>query len=423
MSSLWIYMVVADVIWLLIWRVSADKWQSPRARGLASFAIAVGLTILGAIFLNRISIPVERPSLRYLPLALVVQLALGALLYIRGVKKPFSRPPAKNPDVIAEKRSPIEHTADDGNFLCDVIDARFGSTRPLRQGSYKQRSVLNLPHRAKLRVVHSWGSGASGTFTPDPAASELTTAAVFGAETEPTVRVRFSNFSSPAKRDDEAIGPRGMAIRLEAQDVMLDIVTISMDRFFARTREDFVSFSRAMARPSYVKFPWLLYLLVTGRTRIGVIRQLVYSKAPGSYFDLTYHGVNTFWFCSQEGVRTPIRYCIEPTRTQGTNDPSPGRLHREFEARLSDGAAYFDVLAVVGEGLNERQINDAMVPWPKSCRARRLGTLKIENPDPSVERLAFNPHNLCAGVEPSDDEILMARRAAYPVSVARRLGT
>ena len=284
-------------------------------------------------------------------------------------------------------------------------------------------------------MAHSFGSGAEGRFLADPAASELTKAPIFseddpagaGEVVEWPVRIRFSNFASPARgRDDEAPGPRGLAIRLDPDGLRFDLVTLGMDRFFARNREDFVSFSRAMAQPLPIRLAWLGYLLVLGRTRLGVALRLARLGSPASYLGVTYHGVNSFQFVDADGRRTPIRYRIEPAPLAELPEPVPRGTHRlaeDLRQRLEVNDAYFDVMAVIGDGLGRDRIDDPMVPWPRGCRSIRLGTLILDRivDDDAVEGMAFNPHNLCPGIEPSDDEILMARRAAYPASVRRRL--
>lgn len=450
MVDLLLGLVIANVIGLLLWRATADYWPSPRLRGFAIGVFIASITLLIELRWPNASRLAWLGNPRLVVLAIALQSGLVISVYIRGVSRPFYREAAKNPDARDEERSPLEHSSDDGEYLCDVIDLSFGSTRPEQAPKDLSESiprVIKAELRDGQRVVHSWGSGARGCFQPELNAGRITDAPVFQLSQAPiSACVRFSNFNSESKRDDNQPGPRGMAIRLQVDPpgpkaVSVDIVALSLDRFFARTREDFVSFSRAMARPAPARYLWLLFLLITGRTRTPVVWQLLRMRAPHSYLDLTYHGVNAFWFTRrgpQQATRTPIRFLVEPVppqpsdvagnggpRADQESQPQVGgasgqHLNDELRARLTGGDARFILSVVDGSGLPLDRINDALVPW-KRRPVHRLGTLVLsEFQDDGFDCYGFNPHNLCRGIEPSDDEILMARRAAYPASVRRR---
>jgi len=44
----------------------------------------------------------------------------------------------------------------------------------------------------------------------------------------------------------------------------------------------------------------------------------------------------------------------------------------------------------------------------------------VPESDAAERALAFSPINLVAGIEPSDDPMISARAASYPISVTRR---
>jgi catalase len=69
-------------------------------------------------------------------------------------------------------------------------------------------------------------------------------------------------------------------------------------------------------------------------------------------------------------------------------------------------------------------ISDGSLPWPEDRPKVELGmlTLSVHVPesDAAERALAFSPINLVAGIEPSDDPMISARAASYPISVTRR---
>jgi catalase len=69
-------------------------------------------------------------------------------------------------------------------------------------------------------------------------------------------------------------------------------------------------------------------------------------------------------------------------------------------------------------------ITDPTVVWPDSRPQVELGILTLKSVDKdsaALEKtLAFNPLILADGIAPSEDAILLARPAAYAVSVGRR---
>jgi hypothetical protein len=71
--------------------------------------------------------------------------------------------------------------------------------------------------------------------------------------------------------------------------------------------------------------------------------------------------------------------------------------------------------------LHHSVLEDAMHPYPRRRPRQPLCTVTLTDVlDSGPLGWGFDPFNLPPGVEPSDDEILHARRAAYPVSQVRR---
>ena len=340
--------------------------------------------------------------------------ALGTVVLVVGVYRHVGslRPRllgVPRPESVLEQVSPVSRTGDDGVQLVDALDQLWGSTRPggPRQGR---------------RAVHSHGSGASGTFTSSlPACVAVDVFDRRDASGQPIpvqAIVRFSNTSGALHRDDSLRTPRGMAIRLvpaDAGDTGMDLILADGRRFPVDNVDDFYGFLRRFGR-------WLRYIpfALLGRTRVLALLDFIPIVRPTSFVNRRFHGVNTFSWCGE-----PVRYLAVPTRSLRARVRSGDRrwrLDRDLRDRLAQDAVEFELRLVRGRGLPRGLQLDARRAWPRWMPAWSLGTLRLDKyVEPAeVDALGFDPFRLPVGVEPSADEILLARRAAYPESRLRR---
>src|SRR5580692_694953 len=98
-----------------------------------------------------------------------------------------------------------------------------------------------------FRPAHAKGIMLTGKFTPSPEGTGLTRAPHVTQPSTP-VTLRFSNSTGvPAIPDnDPNAGPRGIAVRFHlAEHSHTDIIAHSVNRFPARTAEEFLEFLRA----------------------------------------------------------------------------------------------------------------------------------------------------------------------------------
>ena len=102
---------------------------------------------------------------------------------------------------------------------------------------------------------------------------------------------------------------------------------------------------------------------------------------------------------------------------------SANYLMDELPTRLEKAAFQYHLSVQIAA--EDDEVNDATVAWPSSRQVVDLGTLTVNQIDPDGEAFAkanmYNPLALTAGIEPSDDPILMARPGAYAVSFGRRV--
>lgn len=292
-----------------------------------------------------------------------------------------------------------------------------------------QTRLAKGPHPG-FRPNHAKGIVAHGTFTPAPQAAGLSRAAHLRAASTPAV-VRFSNAGGVPTIADASpkASPRGMAIRFRLADGSeTDIVAFSVNRFPVPTPELFLDMLRAVAAsgPDVPKPTPLEQFLEAHPSASAFVRQP--KPVPASFVTQSYHGVNAFLFENGQGERRYGRYRIVPlegeqfmTEAQVAQAPSDV-LMQELATRLQRAPAAFRLLAqVAAEG---DVVDDPTVVWPEDRALVELGTLtltRVAADSLAEERaLAFNPLLLTDGIAPSADPVLLARPAAYAVSVARR---
>jgi catalase len=278
------------------------------------------------------------------------------------------------------------------------------------------------PHD-RWRAVHAKGLVCDGTFVPAGDAAALSRAPHL---TGPgvSVVVRFSNFAAvPGLADGHpAASPRGMAIKFLLPDgAETDIVAHSYNGFPAATPEDFLRFLRALPDPAG--------LAALASAEPAVRKFLEHPKpAPASYASENYFGVSALVFVDAVNRCRAGRYQLVPVQgaawLSGKEAAArqPDYLAAEMRARLASAPARFRLLVQLASD-DDRTDNGAQ-PWPDDRPRAELGTVSlhrvIEGAEAAQSALRFVPTSLVAGIEPSDDPMLLARTLSYNVSAERR---
>lgn len=276
---------------------------------------------------------------------------------------------------------------------------------------------------AGMRAVHANGLLCEGYFVPARDALRVSRAPHFTAPRTP-VLVRFSNFAAVRNLPDghPAAAPRGMAIKfLLPDEAETDIVAHSYDGFPAATPEKFLRFLRTLPNADA--------LAALAEEEPAVKRFLVHPKpAPMSYASENYFGVTAFTFSNAHHQRQAGRYRIVPTQGAAWLSAAeagarhPDYLAKEMQERLEAGPAVFR-LQVQLAGPGDRTDNGTQT-WPEDRHLVELGTLSVQclaMPGDSARRdLRFVPTSLVAGIEASDDPMLLSRTLAYDLSAERR---
>jgi catalase len=280
-----------------------------------------------------------------------------------------------------------------------------------------------------MRANHAKGIVVEGSFKPSAAAATLSKASLFKGPAVP-VTIRFSDSTGLPTLPDGAgpANPHGLSLKFHLADKSdMDVVTNSLAFFPVATGEDFRDLLQAVAAsgPDAAK-PTKLEQFVA--THPAVPKAFASATTPSSLAREQYNGVDAFIFVDSAGKRQPFRFAFVPvagvehiTPEAAAKQP-PDFLMAELPKRLAKGPVKFRMMAQLANPTD--QTKDPTQPWPADRRLVDMGTITITkavaDSATAEKALRFLPNNLPAGVEVSDDPLIMARVQAYLISFGRR---
>lgn len=281
-----------------------------------------------------------------------------------------------------------------------------------------------------FRPAHAKGILLTGTFTPSPEATSLTSAPHIARGSTP-VTVRFSNSTGvPIIPDnDPNADPRGLAIRFNlAEHVHTDIVSHSTDGFPTRTGQEFLEFLRAVAASVGSKeSPSPIERFLGAHPKALAYIQTP-KPTPASFAREAYFGVTAFRFTNAEGVSRYGRYRIVPEAgvehldAETLKSKDANFLFDELSERVTKEPIGFEVrVQVANDG---DVVDDATVHWPEDRPMVSFGkftlTEALSEQHDEQKKIIFDPIPRVQGIEPSDDPLLELRAAIYLLSGRRR---
>jgi catalase len=281
-----------------------------------------------------------------------------------------------------------------------------------------------------FRANHAKGIVLEGSFTPSPKAASVTIAPHLQA-TPSKITIRFSDAAGiPDIPDTNPLAsPRGVAIKFHLADGSeTDLLGITLKGFPAGTGEDFLAFLKAAAAsgPDAPKPTELQKFLAAHPNSAKIVTMP--QPMPVSYGTVPYYGVDAFKFTNAKGKVQFGRYRIEPVggakylSDAAAAKRSPSALGEELRAQLAKGPVKMKLLLQLAQ--KGDPTNDATQPWPDNRPTVELGVITISSSVPdsltAEKALLFMPTNLTAGIEPSDDPLIMLRTEAYAESFGRR---
>jgi catalase len=280
-----------------------------------------------------------------------------------------------------------------------------------------------------FRPAHAKGAMCSGTFTPSPEAPKLTRAPHATRPSTPVI-ARFSDSSglpTVADNDPQLASPRGFAVRFYLADhVHTDIVAHSHDGFPVRTGEEFLELLRAVAALRQGQ-PAALGTFLAGHPRAKHFVEAP-KPIPSSFARESFFAVTAFRFTNQQGQSRYGRFRIRPdagndhlTAANAASRPA-NFLFDELTQRLGRGPVKLAVSVQLAE--DDDNVADATATWPDSRREVAFGTItltaRVNDADPEMRKIIFDPVPRVDGIDPSADPIIMVRSAIYLLSGRRR---
>jgi catalase len=282
-----------------------------------------------------------------------------------------------------------------------------------------------------FRPVHARGSMYAGTFTPAPAAAQLTRAP-HASRPSTLVTVRFSVASGiPTVADNDPTGssPQAIAVRFHlAEHVHTDIIAHSHNGFPIRTGEEFLEFLRAAAAsgPGAPTPPPIVGFLATHPAAKAFVEAP--KPIPSSYARQAYFAITAFKFTSAAGQSRFGRFRLLPdagieflTSEQAQKKPADF-LAAEMSERLAKGPARFRVLVQLAEAGDN--ITDATALWPESRQQAEFGTIaikeRVDELAPERRKIIFDPLPRVDGIDSAGDPLIALRSDIYLLSGRRR---
>lgn len=280
--------------------------------------------------------------------------------------------------------------------------------------------------RPGVRATHARGVCALGEFRPAPGVGSFIASPMFALRAVPAT-VRFSVAGGDPDASEKSRSTRGLALRLEAAGERYDLVLLSEPVFFAATLESFVGFLHAhlpdpaTGRADPARIAAHEAVFPEGARQSAL---LAAHAAPASYATTPYFSNNAFLFTGGAGRVQAARIVVQPeagthylTDAQVADLPD-SFLEADLDERLHRGPIAFLFSALLPSAGDS--LTDPSAAWT-GAGSVTLGRLLVQAlTSGDCEGLGFVPTNLPPAVAPTQDPILLARKAAYAVSERRR---
>jgi catalase len=284
------------------------------------------------------------------------------------------------------------------------------------------------------RRAHSRGYGFVGSFEATQAVVALTVAEHLQGDRIPVV-VRLSNGAGSPYAADLASPHRGSTLGLAVEFALpsggrATWGAPNITAFPASTPEEFVEVTTAQRRNARGRRNPLRLLAFIARHRRALpgLKSLLSHPPVRSFAAADFSGLHAYYLIDANGHRQPFRYRWISTMTGERNLTDeeaalwpPQYLVDEMRQRVTRGPVSWELHFQLGE--DGDPTHDQALAWPASRPSIHAGTLTLtaEHPDQDlVERMVFDPTDVPAGIECSDDPLLAFRSAVYSASHAAR---
>ncbi len=351
--------------------------------------------------------------------------------------------------------------AQQGEFLTTAHGARLRDTDhslragprgpTLLQDHHLREKVSHFDHeRIPERVVHARGAAAHGTFVGNGAAGSISCAEFLKEGVQTPVFVRFSTVLGSRGSADLARDTRGFATRFYTRQGNYDLVGNNIPVFFIQDGIKFPDIVHAgkpepdreipQAQSAHDTF-WDFVSLHT-EAQAHTMWNMSDRGIPRSLRTMEGFGVHTFRMIDADGGTHLVKFHWKPR--QGvhsvtweealiTNGVDPDYHRRDLAESIEAGALpQWDLGVQVMPDQDDAMFEGIDVLDPTKfvpeelAPVQILGTMTLEknpvNYFAETEQVAFNPSNLVAGIDLSNDPLLQARLFSYLDTQITRLG-
>ena len=284
------------------------------------------------------------------------------------------------------------------------------------------------------RRAHAHGHGFVGHFEATGAVAGLTLAEHLQGGRVAVV-VRLSNGAGSPYAPDLQSARRGGTLGLGIRFALpsggyATWGAPNLTAFPARTPQDFIALTGAQRRNARGRLnPLRLLAFVARHPRtVPGLRALVGHPPIRSFAAADFHGLHAYYLVDAEGRRQAFRYhwiaTVTDARTVTEEEAvqwPPQFLVEEMCQRVAREPVRWELVFELAQ--DGDPTHDQLLAWPASRPRIHAGTLTLtaEHPDQDViEGLVFDPTNVPAGIECSDDPLLAFRSAVYGASHATR---
>jgi catalase len=273
-----------------------------------------------------------------------------------------------------------------------------------------------------FRKNHAKGVAVAGYFESNGNGNELSSAAVFRPGRTPVLG-RFSLAGGNAHAADAAATARGLGLAFgfpggsQWRTAMLNLPVFpdnSAQGFYDRLLAS--KPSPDTGKPD----PKAMAAFLTAHPETAKAMKVIGQSPPSPGFaDSTFSGLNTFYFISESGTRTPVRWSLVPVTPPAPRSSSgPNALFDTLARQIRSGPLQWKLMLTVAAPSDP--LDDATLPWPSDRRAIDAGTLTLSSIETeragNARDINFDPLVLPPGIERSDDPLLSPRSAVYAAS-------
>ena len=284
------------------------------------------------------------------------------------------------------------------------------------------------------RRAHAHGHGFVGYFEPTGAAAGLTVAEHLQGDRVAVV-VRLSNGAGSPYAPDLQSARHGATLGLGIEFALpsggrTTWGAPNMTAFPAGTPQEFIAVTTAQRRNARGRRNplRLLAFVVRHRRTVPGLKALIGHPPIRSFAAADFHGLHAYYLVDAEGRRQAFRYhwIVDDGRRSHRHREEaalwpPQFLVEEMRQRVARGPVRWELAFELAQ--DGDPTHDQLLAWPASRPRIHAGTLTLtaEHPDQDVvDGMVFDPTNVPAGIECSDDPLLAFRSAVYGASHAAR---